>query len=58
MSMEITIDRYDVKLSIDPGRHSYSGLVSISLNTDDGNIKLDSVELSIKELTVDGKQRQ
>ncbi len=56
MSMEITIDRYDVKLSIDPGRHSYSGLVSISLNTDDGNIKLDSVELSIKELTVDGKQ--
>ncbi len=56
MPMEITVDRYDLRLNIDSGRHSYSGLVSISLNTEDGNIKLDSVELSVKEIEIDGRQ--
>ncbi len=53
--MQTRVEVYHISLKIDAQRHFYTGKVKIELDSDDGAIKLDSVDLSIKEARLDDK---
>ncbi len=53
---DVNIENYSIKLNIDSSRLAYTGTEEILFTSADGNLKLDSVDLSVTAAFLDGRK--